>query len=146
MFTRWNTVDDVFNVQREVERLFTNFWGDLPSTTAAGRSPSFQVKTTDDGWRIDIPLPGVDPTHVAVDAAGREITIRAEEPADKDTEAVRYEQTFTVPSFLDLEKMRASHYHGMLRLTIPLTERVKPRRIQIEAPSRDQKQLQAVAS
>ena len=145
MLPRWNSVDDVFNVHREIERFFANFWGDLPSTTAAGRSPSFQVKSTEDGWRIDIPLPGVDPTHVTVDVAGREVTIRAEEP-EKNADAVRYEQTFTVPQFLDLEKMRASHHHGMLRLTIPLTESVKPRRIQIETSGSDQNQLHAVAS
>ena len=146
MFTRWNTVDDIFNVQREVEHLFRNFWNDLPARTAAGRSPSFQVKSTDDGWRIDIPLPGIDPAHVAVDVAGHEVTIRAEEPAEKNAEPFRYEQTVTLPQFLDLDKMSASHHHGMLRLTIPLTESVKPRRIQIERSGSDQKQLHAVAS
>jgi hypothetical protein len=47
--TRWNSFDDVFNFQREVDRLFNQFWSDLPTRNAAGSSPSFQVNTTDDG-------------------------------------------------------------------------------------------------
>src|SRR5918994_3896013 len=96
--TRGNSFDDVFNFQREVDRLFNQFWSDLPTRTAAGSSPSFLVNTTDDGWRIDIPLPGIDPKDVAVEAAGNNLTIRAESPSeDTDHQRMsRYEQTFAV--------------------------------------------------
>jgi len=139
---RWNPVHDVFDFQREVDRVFSQFWNDLPTQTAAGRSPSFQVTTTDEGWRIDVPLPGIDPRHVNLEAAGNTLTIRAEEPAGKDANAFRYEQSFTIPQFLDLEKISASHRHGMLQLALPLKDSVKPRRIQIEGVS-DQKQIAA---
>lgn len=140
--TRWNPVDDVFSFQREVDRLFNQFWNDLPTRTAAGQSPSFQVNTSDDGWRVDIPLPGVDPKNVNLEVAGTTLTIRAEEPGENGERALRYEQSFTIPQFLDLEKVMASHKHGMLRLTVPLKESVKPRRIQIEGVG-DKKQIAA---
>ena len=44
---------------------------------------------------------------------------------------LRYEQTLTVPDFLDTGKLAASHDHGMLQLKLPLRESVKPRKIQI---------------
>jgi HSP20 family protein len=140
--TRWNPVDDIFSFQREVDRLFNQFWTDLPMRTAAGQSPSFQVNTSDDGWRVDVPLAGVDPENVQVEAAGTTLTIRAEEPGENGERGCRYEQSFTVPQFLDLEKMTASHKHGMLRLTIPLKDSVKPRRIQIQGAG-DKKQIAA---
>src|SRR5688572_30768398 len=139
--TRWNPLDDVFSFQREIDRMFNQFWSDLPTRTAAGQSPSFQANTTDDGWRIDVPLPGIDPQHVNLEVAGSTLTIRAEEPGEKGERALRYEQSFTIPQFLDLEKISASHKHGMLRLTVPLKESVKPRRIQIERQLEDQRQL-----
>ena len=142
--TRWSPFEDVLNFQREVDRVFNQFWSDLPTRTAASSSssPSFQVNTTDDGWRIDVPLPGIDPKDVAIDVAGNTLSIRAEVPSDdKDKNPTRYEQTFTIPQFLDIEKLSASHRHGMLRLTLPLKESVKPRRIQIETQAEDQKQL-----
>jgi HSP20 family protein len=142
--TRWNSFGDVFNFQREVDRLFNQFWSDLPTRTAAtaAGSSSFQVNTTDDGWRIDVPLPGIDPKDVSLEAAGNNLSIRVEGPSDeKDKNPTRYGQTFNVPPFLDLEKLTASHRHGMLRLTVPLKEAVKPRRIQIETEVEDQKRL-----
>jgi HSP20 family protein len=143
MLTRWNRVDDVFNFQREVDRLFNQFWSDLPSqSTAATTSPSFQVNANEDGWRIDIPIPGIDPKDVSLDVAGNTLSIRAEaSSSDKETRVGRYEQSFTIPPFLDLEKLSASHRHGMLRLALPLKESVKPRRIQIETQDESQKQL-----
>jgi len=139
--TRWSPFEDLSNFQREVDRLFNQFWSDLPTRTAVGSS-SFQVNTTDDGWRIDVPMPGIDPKDVTLDVAGNTLSIRAEVPSeDKDKNPTRYEETFTIPQFLDVEKLSASHRHGMLRLTIPLKDSVKPRRIQIETQVEDQKQL-----
>jgi HSP20 family protein len=134
--------DDVFNFQRDVDRLFNQFWSDLPTRTAAGSSAAFHVNTTDDGWRVDIPLPGIDPNDVSLEVAGHTLTIRTEVPRDGgDKNVSRYEQTLMIPQFLDLEKLHASHRHGMLRLTLPLKESVKPRRVQIETQGEDQKQL-----
>ena len=145
--TRWNSFDDVFNFQREVDRLFNQFWSDLPTrtATATGPSPSFHVNQTDDGWRVDVPLPGIDPKDVSLEVAGNNLTIRAEVPNEGgDKNFSRYEQTLIIPPFLDLEKLAASHRHGMLRLTLPLKESVKPRRIQIETQVEDQRQLAGV--
>jgi HSP20 family protein len=145
MLTRWNRTEDVFDFQREVDRLFNQFWSDLPTrtpTTTAGSSPSFHVNATEDGWRIDIPIPGIDPKDVNLDVAGNTLSIRAEATGeDKDSTFARYEQSFTIPQFLDLEKLSASHRHGMLRLTLPLKDSVKPRRIQIDTQGEGQKQL-----
>jgi len=143
--TRWSPFEDVLNFQREVDRVFNQFWSDLPTRTATpsgSSSPSFQVNTTDDRWRIDVPLPGVDPKDVTLEVAGSTLSIRAEVPSENsDKNPARYEQTFTIPQFLDLEKLAASHRHGMLRLTLPLKDSVKPRRVQIETQAEDQKQL-----
>jgi len=142
---RWNSFDDVFNFQREVDRLFNQFWSDLPTRTAAPQSQSFHVNQTDEGWRVDVPLPGIDPKDVSLEVASNNLTIRAEVPSDGgDQNVSHYEQTLMIPQFLDVEKLTASHRHGMLRLTLPLKESVKPRRVQIETQVEDQKQLAGV--
>jgi HSP20 family protein len=139
---RWNSFDDVFNFQRELDRAFNQFWNDLPTRTANTSSSSFQVTATEDGWRVDVPLPGIDPKDVNLEVAGNNLTIRAEIPNEgREKNVSRYEQTLMIPQFLDLEKLSASHRHGMLRLTLPLKESVKPRRVQIETQTDDQKQL-----
>jgi HSP20 family protein len=144
--TRWNTFDEVFNFQREVDRLFNQFWSDLPTRTANGSWPSFQVHAHDDGWRIEVPMPGIDPKNVTLEVAGNTLAIRVADPGEqKGTNISRLEQTIAVPQFLDLEKLTASLRHGMLELTLPLKDSVKPRRIEIDVTGTDTKQLTAAA-
>ena len=93
-----------------------------------------------------MPLPGIDPKDVHLEAAGTTLSIRAEASSEgKDNNVARYEQTLSLPQFLDLEKLSASHRHGMLRLSVPLKESVKPRRIQIATQPEEHKQLAGVS-
>ena len=143
---RWNSFDDVFNFQREVDRLFNQFWTELPFRSIAAPSSAIQVHTSEEGWRVDVPLPGVDPKDVSLEVSGNTLAVRAEMANEnRDGNSTKYEQTITIPQFLDLEKLKASHNHGMLRMTLPLKESIKPRRIQIEMRPEDQKQLSAVS-
>jgi HSP20 family protein len=143
--TRRNPFDEIFNVQRDIERMFENFWHELPARTTASPKGGVQVKTTDDGWRIDVPIPGIDPKNVSLDVAGNTLTIRGHEGDEKSGDSIRYEQSFTVPLFLDIEKLAASYRHGMLELTLPLKDSVKPRRVQIEGITDTQKRISSAA-
>ena len=147
--SRWNSFDDVFNLHREVDRLFNQVWSEMPLRPAANASPSFpfHVRSSEQGWTVDVPLPGIDPKDVKLEAAGNTLTIRAEAPRDgKDAPVARYEQSLTVPQFVDLEKLSATHRHGMLSLALPIKDSVKPRRIEIKTQYEDQKQLSATNS
>lgn len=130
--TRVSPYDELFNFQREVDRLFNQFWTDLPARTASAQASQFQATSSEDGWKIEVPMAGIDPKLVEIEAAGNTLNIRAQEPGDAKTAGrLLFEQTLTVPQFLDLEKVSAAHRHGMLQLTIPVKESVKPRRVQI---------------
>jgi HSP20 family protein len=145
---RWTSFDDVFNLHREVDRLFNQAWSEMPLRSAVNASPSipFNVRSTEDGWRIDVPMAGVDPKDVRLEVAGSNLSIRIETGGDdKNAPQTRFEQTLTVPQFADLDKLSATHRHGMLSLDIPIKDSVKPRRIEIRAHD-EQKQLTASAS
>jgi len=140
--TRRNTFDDIFNFHREADRIFNQFWSDLPTRQLTPGPGSFQVHTNDDGWRLDVPMPGIDPQHVSLEVAGSTLNIRAEAPGASQDGALRFDQTVTLPQFLDLDRITASHRHGMLQLTLPLKESVRPRRIRIDGVVNDQTQKQ----
>ena len=140
MFNLNNPFDNFFQVQREFDRMFNQFWADLPARTTNNRS-SFNVDANDDRWTIDVPLPGIDPKNVSLEVAGNTLTIRAVEPKSGHRQEYRYEQTLTIPQFLNLDKIQAAHRHGMLELTIPVKDAVKPRRIQITGEPEQRKQL-----
>ena len=144
--SRVNSFDDVFNLHREVDRLFNQVWSEMPLRTPASAASSlpFSVRSSEDGWTIDVPMPGIDPKHVSLEVAGNRLSIHAETPRDaKDAPVARFEQSLMVPAFVDLDKLTATHRHGMLRLALPIKDSVKPRRIEIQAQQDEQRQLTA---
>lgn len=142
---RLSAFDSFLNLQREMDRMFNQFWTELPAQTAVPASPWFHVTSDEDAWKIEYPIPGIDPQHVSIEAAGNTLTIRAQAPEREGSSHRTFEQRLTVPNFLNLDKVSAGYRHGMLLLTIPLRDSVKPRRIEIENVADDKKQLTAVA-
>ena len=47
---RQSPFDELFDFQRTVDRMFNQFWSDLPARTAASAG-SFRVRSTQDGWQ-----------------------------------------------------------------------------------------------
>ena len=140
--TPWNSFEDIFNFQRDADKLFSQLWSEMParSNRPAVTYP-FQVHTSPDNWQIEIPMPGVDPKQVSIDVAGTTITVRVEQNGGRYDGETRFDQSMTVPQFLDLDRIVATHRHGMLMLTLPLKDSVKPRRVEIEGITASQKQL-----
>ena len=136
---RWNPVDELQKFTDTFDRLL-NRWR---SSSGRNESPAYgSISGVDDGYRVRIPLPGTAPENVTVDVAGRGIHVRAIE-RDGDTEVMRYEEALTLPASVDGDKVRATFRHGLLELTLPYQDAVKPRRIEIE--SEQPKQLSSAA-
>jgi len=98
-----------------------------------------------DAWRdgeqfvVEFDLPGVKVDSLDLDVERNVLTVRAERPGlDQNREMVSAERprgVFSRQLFLgenlDTDKIEASYRDGVLRLTIPVAEKAKPRRIEI---------------
>lgn len=98
-----------------------------------------------DAWRdgeqfiVEFDLPGVQADSLDLDVERNVLTVRAERPGlDQNREMVSAERprgVFSRQLFLgenlDTDKIEAGYHDGVLRLTIPVAERAKPRRIEI---------------
>ena len=125
---RWNPVDELQKLTNAFDRL-VNRWRSGAAWHESPANPS--ISGVDGGCRVRIPLPGIAPENVTLDAMGRTIHVRAIE-RDGDTELTRYEEVLTLPESVDADKVRATYRHGLLELTLPYQDAVKPRRIGIE--------------
>jgi HSP20 family protein len=111
-----------------------------------------------DAWRerdtfvIELDLPGVDPGSVDLDVERDVLTIRAERgPKDSDAHervvAERPRGVFSrqviLGDALDSEHITADYRAGVLRLSIPVAERAKPRKISISSDTHDQHAISA---
>lgn len=100
-----------------------------------------------DAWRdgdkfiVEFDLPGVDEESLNLDVERNVLTVHAKRPdLDSDREMVSAERprgVFSRQLFLgetlDTDAIEASYSGGVLRLTIPVAEKAKPRRIQINS-------------
>lgn len=98
-----------------------------------------------DAWRegdrfiVEFDLPGVDEDSLKLDVERNVLTVHAQRPEpDSNREMVSAERprgVFSRQLFLgetlDTDAIDASYRGGVLRLTIPVAEKAKPRRIQI---------------
>ena len=136
---RWNPFDELQKFTQTFDRL-VNRWR---SGSARSESPTYaSMGGVDDGYRVRIPLPGIAPENVTVDVAGRTVHVRAIE-RDGDTQVTSYDEVLTLPAFVDADKVGATFRHGLLELTLPYQDAVKPRRIEIE--TEQPKQLSSAA-
>jgi HSP20 family protein len=93
-----------------------------------------------DRYVLTADLPGVDPGSIDIDLDGNLLTIRAERTAAshegaqwiaQERRTGSYLRQFTLGDGVDTERISASYDHGVLSLVIPLSERARPRKIQL---------------
>jgi HSP20 family protein len=92
---------------------------------------------------IEAALPGFKPEEVQITAVGDTLTIVAAKKEEAKVEKGSYmrrehsvgemSRTFTLPTFVDAEKVEAVFEHGVLKLYIPKEEEGKPRQIPVKS-------------
>ncbi|HEX9969335.1 MAG TPA: Hsp20/alpha crystallin family protein [Acidimicrobiales bacterium] len=93
-----------------------------------------------DHFVVHVDLPGVDPSTVELTVEKNVLTVRAErtwqrQDGDEVLIAERPQGSFTRQLFLgeglDADRIEAGYENGVLTVTIPVAERAKPRKVQI---------------
>ena len=111
-------------------------------SAAASWVPPVDVFEEADTIRITAEIPGVRPDDIQISLEGNLLTVRGtkQQEAEEKTERVhRYERTygafersFTLPSSVEPKDIRANYDHGVLTLTLPKSEKAKPRQIEVK--------------
>jgi HSP20 family protein len=110
-----------------------------------------------DAWRegeefiVELDLPGVKHDSLDLDVERNVLTVRAERAGlDQNREMVSAERprgVFSRQLFLgdnlDADRIEASYQDGVLRLTIPVAQKAKPRRIKIAGGSEERTAINA---
>jgi len=110
-----------------------------------------------DAWRqgdvfqIEFDLPGVSPDSIDLDVERNVLTVRAERVGrNGDWEMLASERPRGVFSRqlvlgdnLDLDRIEAHYDTGVLRLSIPVAERAKPRKIEVSSETTERTAIQA---
>jgi len=129
---------------RDIDRLAQQLVG-------AGTSTRPSVMPLD-AWRegdafvLEFDLPGVQPETLDIDVERNVLTVRAERSSKNgDWEMLAAERPtglfsrqLVLGDNLDLDRLEARYDDGVLRLTVPVAERAKPRKIEVTTGGRQE--------
>ena len=102
-----------------------------------------------DKYILNADLPGVQPDSVDIDVDGHLLTLRAQRmPTEERSQRWllqerpygAYQRQFTIGDDIDPDGITAHYDNGVLTVMIPVAERAKPRKIEIESGGGRQRQ------
>ena len=139
-----------FDPFREFDRMFDH-------AVNQARQPSFPMDAYRSGDTIVVhfDLPGVDPSSIDIEYERQALTVTAERswrPTEGDqllaAERVhgKFQRQILLGDGLDAEGLKASYENGVLTVNIPVAEKAKPRKINVEVNGSDQKSISAGAA
>ena len=115
---------------------------DVQKDTRLEVTPVSRVDESDEAFTLTVELPGVSEKEISLTLEDRTLSVTAENAVERfkdhtlvltEIPEVRYRAAFELPERVDTANLKAATRNGLLVLTLPKREEVKPRRIAITA-------------
>ena len=141
--TVWRSMDRWANLRDEINGLFEGpFWpnGARETQLFNGWTPALDVYQTTDDVVAVVELPGMRKEDIEISLHDGMLTIGGERKEDSPegektarTERFvgKFRRSISLPTRVDAEKVNATYKDGMLTVTLPKAEEVKPKQIQV---------------
>jgi len=102
-------------------------------------TPNVDITESKDGYLLEAEMPGVNKEGLELLLEGNELTIVGHRQTDaiggqllyRESSATDYRRIFALDPTIDSGKISAHFEQGILKLTLPKAERVKPRKITV---------------
>lgn len=138
------------NLRRDMNRMFESFFGApafrfafLPGR-AARRYPLVNIYEDKDNVYIEALAPGLDINSLNVTVVRNSLTISGEKPVSEpsiepeayhrnERAAGKFVRTIELPVDVKEEDVKAEYKNGLLLITMPKAEEVKPKQIKVSA-------------
>lgn len=142
--TRNRSLNDL---QREIDRVFGQFFpsrdrDDESSSQQAVWAPRTDLMETEDEYRIHLDVPGMSKEDLNINYQDNQLTVSGERQSDRTDEGEEYVRversfghfyrSFTLPQTVNADDIHATYDNGVLTISVPKTEEVKPRQIEIQ--------------
>jgi HSP20 family protein len=141
---KWNPYDEMTGLRHRFNRLLDprlpSLW-DLEATAADSWRPVVDIYEQDDAYVIKAELPGVEKKDISVELKGRTLVVKGERTSENEVKEGHYyrrertfgkfQRAFSLPEALETDKIKAEFKDGVLRLTVPKREEVKPKQVTV---------------
>ncbi len=128
----------VYDLPKDMDRLFAGILGSSGMAQRRITYPLINVSENDESYMVDICLPGVPAEELEITLAARSLIIKGERKAPEgryfrqERAAGSFQRIISLNVPVARDGVTAKSENGIVRVTLPKTEEVKPRRIAIE--------------
>ncbi|GAB4368816.1 MAG: Hsp20/alpha crystallin family protein [Deltaproteobacteria bacterium] len=144
---RWkDPIGELSSIQERMNRLFGEAFGPTLASEegwSRGWEPAVDIYDADDAIVVKAEIPGVERDQVSVEVKDGVLTLKGERKFERDVKEENYhriersygsfQRSFTLPSSVDPDKVRASLKNGVLEVTLTKKEQARPKQIRISA-------------
>jgi len=142
---RWDPFHQLSSLRDEIDRLFGSPFSALSEGLQpfmSGWSPALNLYEDKDNFLVKAELPGMKKEEIEIQLHDGVLTLSGERKEEKKSESAdihrserfvgRFQRTLTLPSQVDVDKVKANYQDGILTVTLPKSEAAKPKQIQIK--------------
>jgi HSP20 family protein len=142
----WHPFTELMSLRQAMDRLFEDSFvrpSSALETLGEAAAPALDVYQTPGEVVVKAALPGIKPEDVNIDITGDTLTIKGQSKAEQEVKREDYlyqerrygafSRSVVLPSGLKSDKAEATMEDGVLTLTIPKAEEVKPKAIKVKA-------------
>ena len=141
--TRYNPFSEVVSLREAMDRLFEDsFISPRQSNVWNARGVGANLYETAEGFTLQIPAPGVKPEDVEITVQQEIISLKWETKIQAPEgvtvhwngfQSGRFQQSFSLPSPINAERVEAHYTDGILTLHLPKAEHAKARTIKVKS-------------
>jgi HSP20 family protein len=147
---RWDPFADMTHLREQVNRLFEQSMPQTgrESTSAQTWSPAVDIFETSDAIGLRVDVAGIAPDDIDIQMAGDTLTIKGERKLEKKAQGTQYirlertygafQRSFTLGVAVNEAGVRATYRDGVLEITLPKKDDVKPKQVKIEVGSQEE--------
>ncbi len=128
--------------RKEMDQLMQRFWGDGEGeTTMAAWAPHVDVSESDDRFEVTADLPGMDPGDVKVEVRDGNLFISGDRKEEKEEKGKKWHRVERSTGHfervmrlgdIDTEHVTAEYKDGVLAVTVPKTEPVRGKHVEVK--------------
>jgi len=141
--TKWEPFNELISMRRDMDRMFDDFFSRPMAMQSAWNMPVIDMYQTDDNVIIKATIPGISPDDLDIQITGDTLTLRGEIKHEEEAENAKYHirehhyqsfsRSLTLPVQVVADQANAEIKNGILTLTLPKAEEVKPKVISVKA-------------
>ena len=148
---RWQPFQELNSLQRQMNRMFDNFFGRSTSLMPFQENlsdwefgPPVDIYEDDQRLAFKVEVPGIDEKDIKVEVENNVLSVHGERKLERDVKEENFRRmerhygafsrSFTLPTTVDPEKIEANYSHGVLAIQMPKRAEAKAKQIKVNVP------------